>query len=133
MMDKLEEIIRTVPTTPRLVVKYRKMPDGGDQFEWGVVGHMPLLSLIGYVVRVQAELAFRSPEPTDQQALVVLFDPTKSESDQFCYFVHPDIPVDAMVGMLETVKFTLVSSRFAQKAGANKVSILGPDNRPMRG
>ena len=43
-MDKLEQIVRGNPTIPRLVVRHHRAPDGGDGFEWGIVGGMPVVS-----------------------------------------------------------------------------------------
>ena len=85
------------------------------------------LTLIGYVTRVQAELQFRSPEPCDLPALVIAWDPVGQAAS---WFVHPDIPVDPLVGMLEAVKAALVGSRSAQQKAAD--AILGPDGNPMR-
>ncbi len=116
--------------TPRVVVLFRRAPDGGEQFQWGVIGSIPVLTLIGYITRIQAELAFRSPEPCDQSALVIAYD---RDIGKMCYFVHPDIPIDSMVGMLETIKGALVDSQVVQRQAAQQVQIIDPTGRPLRG
>lgn len=115
--------------TPRLVVMFRRGEDGkDDQFQWGVIGQIPMLSLIGAIVRVQGELYFRSPNECPEQALVIIYD---SVTKAFDWFVHPDVPVDAMAGMLEAIKFTITASRMAQQK-ANQQVILGPDGLPIK-
>jgi hypothetical protein len=123
-VDKLEEIIRANPTTPRMVILYRNK-GGTDRFQWGLLGDLPVLTLVGYITRVQADLQFRSPEPCDAMGMVVLTGPWR-------YFVNPGIPVDPLVGMLETIKAALVGSRVGQSAAAQRVQVLGPDGTPMR-
>jgi len=77
------EVMTTNP--PRLVVLFRRGEDGSEEFQWGVVGTVPVLTLIGAIVRVQAELAFRSPEPCEPSALVIAWD---AESRKVQWFVH---------------------------------------------
>ncbi len=112
--------------TPRLVVRFQRR--GKEQlFEWGVVGAVPLLTLIGAVGRVQGELAFKAGEECPDSALCVAFFEGGS-----AWFVHQDIPTDALLGMLEVIKATLVATQAAQNAGAKLVPILGPDGQPIR-
>lgn len=114
--------------TPRLVVMFKR--DGeNEMFQWGMVGAMPLITLIGYITRVQGELQFRNPEPCNQLALAIVWD---QEDREFSWFVHPDIPVNSLIGMLETVKVTLLNSHMARQIGAQQVGLLGPDGRPLR-
>ncbi len=49
----------------------------------------------------------------------------------FEWFIHPDIPVNAMCGMLELVKVAILSSQMARQQAAQQVQVLGPDGRPM--
>lgn len=126
-----DETMKTDPT--RLVVLFRIMEDGSEQFQWGVVGSMPLLSLIGYIGRVQADLVNGAWSPEcggdPDQALVVAWD----EADRsLTHFTHPDVPAYPLAGMLETIKSMLVMSKLGQSAGAQKVQLLGPDGIPMR-
>lgn len=114
--------------TPRLVVEFIRPQPNQEQFRWGVVGSLPLLTLIGYIVRVQAELAFRKPEECDKMALVIAWD---AELNLFDYVVDPRIPVDSLVGMLETIKLQLIGSQAAQSMQGDGVGIFGADGRPL--
>lgn len=125
-MSKFNDIVKQ--DTPRLVVMFRRLGPNQEQFQWGMVGQMPLLTLIGYITRVQAELAFKSPEECSELALVIVWD---AEQLRFSYFIHPDIPVDSMVGMLETIKGAMVDSRLAQQAKDQQVGLYGPDGKPI--
>lgn len=138
-MDKLEEIIRTNPTISRLVVTYKKGGDGKDHFQWGICGAIPVAHLIGYIVRIQSDLMFRSPEHCQASALAILYKEIEAPdgvklacNHSMTYFVNRDIPVDPLLGMLETVKAALVGSRVGQSAVAQRVQVLGPDGTTMR-
>lgn len=117
--------------TPRLVVMYRN-DNGKDMFQWGIVGQMPLMPLIGSIIRVQVSLSIApqveesDDEYCPQPALVI----ARSEENQV-WFVNPTIPVDALLGMLETIKITLTETQLARKAAAQQL-ILGPDGQPIR-
>lgn len=113
--------------TPRLVVLFNG-EGGGERFQWGIVGAMPLLTLIGSIVRVQAELAFRAADPCSEPALIIVW---REKTKKVDWYVNPSIPVDPLVGMLECVKATLVATHIARSAAAQQI-ILGPDGRPMR-
>ena len=118
---------------PRLVVLFQRGPGGEEQFQWGVVGSIPILSLVGNIAAVQAALIGMEwiPECThDVPALVLAWD---EGSRGMNHFVHDDIPNLPLVGMLETIKIALVGSRMGQHVVAQQVAILGPDGRPMRG
>lgn len=123
--------IKIEQNTPRLVVEFRRAANNEEQFKWGMIGKLPALSVIGYVTRVQAELAFRKPEECEQLALIIVWD---EESRVFDYCVHPDIPVDSLVGMLEMVKVKLVDARIAtemiQQQGG--VGLYGADGVRLR-
>jgi hypothetical protein len=119
--------------TPRVVVMFRR--DGANEmFQWGKLDPMPVITLIGYITRVQSELPLL--EPGDERhaclesALVIVWD---NKELKFEFFVHKDIPIDSMVGMLETIKAALVKSQTVQRGALdNQVSILGPDGQPVR-
>jgi hypothetical protein len=114
--------------TPRLVVMFHRNPDGSEHFQWGIVGSMPILTLIGAVGRVQIELeAVKLESPCSQLALVIAWDDVECEVH---YFTHPDIPTDPLCGMLETIKAALVGTRVAQQRAAQL--ILGPDGVPVK-
>lgn len=126
---KFEETVKA--DTPRLVVMFQ-LRGGEEVFQWGMVGTMPLLSLVGCVARVQVELIHpcpQGPHVCPQPALCIAWD---AERRGFDYFVHPDIPAEPLVGMLETIKATLLGTHQARKAAAEQVGLLGPDGHPMR-
>ncbi len=121
------EVMQSNP--PRLVVKFQRAHDGSEQFEWGVVSYIPVLSMIGYIVELQGCLSRGEWMPEcDQPALVVTYDPTDRS---FATFVHRDVPATPIVGMLEIIKTMLVDSRMAQHAGAQN-RILGPDGKSAK-
>ncbi len=129
-MSRFTDTVRE--DTPRLVVMYNSPGAGQEQYQWGVVGAMPLLTLIGFIGRVQSDLRYALEDDDtecEQMALVIAWN---AEKFQFRYFVHQDIPVDSLVGMLETIKAALVGSSMAQQARNQQISIVGPDGRPMR-
>ena len=128
-MTKISKFTNNVrQDTPRLVVMFGWAGDGSESFQWGIVGKIPLLTLLGCIVRVQGELSFRSPDECDQMALVV----TWNEQTRKCeWYVHPDIPVDPLVGMLETIKEAILQSLLARRAANQKV-VLGADGQPYR-
>ena len=116
--------------TPRLVIEF-KHEDGKEQFGWGIIGQMPVMTLAGFIVRVQAELAFRKPEECDRMALVIVYD---KDDNTFDYVVDSRIPVDSLVGMLEAIKLTLVQSQMMaqQQAQQNRNRLFGPDGSIYR-
>lgn len=120
---------------PRMVVQFGLQPDGSETFQWGIVGDIPILSLIGHIVRVQADLVSGAwvPEcnaPNQPPSLVVAWH---ADSRSLQHYLSPDIPVDPLCGMLETIKAALVMSRMGQRAAAHRTAILGPDGRPAAG
>lgn len=125
-MTDFAELMQTNP--PRMVVMFNRAQDGSEQFQWGVVGAIPILTLIGHIVQVQADMCAGDwiPECDEQPALVIVWN---NEDRTLSHYKHPDIPAAPLVGMLETIKTMLVDSRMAQHAAANR--ILGPDARPI--
>ena len=135
-MSNFAEVMSTNP--PRLVVMFRRGVGGEEQFQWGVVSSIPILSLIGAIIEVQTDLSrgewipeCDSDPPGDHPpSLVIAWDAVEGE---FLQFVNRDIPRRPLVGMLETIKAMLVDSRLAQNAAAQQTRILGVDGQPMRG
>lgn len=124
-MSKFEELVKQ--DTPRLVVMF-KLENEKEMFQWGVVGKMPLLSLIGFMSRIQGDVAYGSGIACPQSALVITWD---EKRHSFSWYLHPDIPVDSLVGMMEAIKQTLVSSQMARQAASQQI-ILGPVGAPIR-
>lgn len=126
---------------PRLVIKFRYSTSGDEQFEWGVVGNIPILTLIGHINSVQKELIEHvHMDECEEDVFVLIWD--KEDKRMWC-FSNPDIPREPLIGMLEVIKSLLVGSRMAQAAGAQQQSItprvigpsnklLGPDGGPLR-
>lgn len=120
---------KIAPDTARMVIQFQRARDGSEQYQWGIVGTIPILTLIGQICHVQAELTDSEwiPEWEGDKALVVVWD---AVDKTMSHYKHPDIPPDSLLGMLEIIKIALVSSRIAQHNAANQV-ILGPDGRPI--
>lgn len=113
--------------TPRLVVMFKREGDK-EQFQWGMVGTIPLLSLIGAIIHVQNNMDYEGNDECPEPALVIAWhNPTCT----FDWFMHPATPIDSMRGMLETIKAAIVGSRAGQQTVAQQV-LLGPDGQPMR-
>lgn len=134
VMERFDAVLESNP--PRLVVQARKDADGNEQYQWGVVGNIPVISLIGQIAYTQNDLlrncwVLTCPQP----ALVIVWDAATRE---FETFISPDLDTIPLVGMLELVKGALVSSRLAQAMAAQRVQmatqtrILGPDGNPVR-
>ena len=121
------EAMRSNP--PRLVVLFRRADNGEEQFQWGLVKSMPIHTLVGSIVRVQSDLMFKAIEPCDKSAFVLTWD---EETHKVGTFVHPDIPVISLLGMLETVKALVIAGREAQRMTSQGNIVLGPDGTPMR-
>lgn len=126
--EKFTESVKN--DTPRLVVMYQR-EDGHERFQWGIVGNIPILSLLGAIICTQQELySVEWAEKCPGQALVIAYcESTKS----FQWFIGDDIPRDSLVGMLETIKATITTTHLARKAAAQQVPLLGPDGRPFGG
>ena len=126
--------------TPRLVVLFGRPAPDQEAYQWGIDGKVPILGLIGYITRVQTSLQTYGPwkdQLIEESALVIAWIDCKYvvDSDQppkeFKWFVHPDIPVDSLVGMLDTIKVALITSQIAQQARNQQIALLGPDGQPM--
>lgn len=127
-MKDFAELIATNP--PRIVVSFRRNHDGSEEFEWGIVGNVPVLTLIGHLVAVQRKLcADEYISECPESAFVMAWD---DEEKELRHFISSDIPEEPLVGMLEVIKGVLVGSRLAQMAAAQQTRIMGPDGRPMR-
>lgn len=123
MIKKFEEVV--TQDTPRLVVMF-KVENGAEVFGWGMAGsqQIPRLTAIGAITRVQSEVYFKAPKECPAPALVIIYDPVTKKTD---WFIHPSIPVDPLVGMLEAIKAKILSTQ--QPRGP---SILGPDGLAIK-
>lgn len=128
-MSRFTETVRA--DTPRLVVMFRQEGEN-ERFQWGIIGAMPILTLVGFIALVQHEIPCVTGEDDDNfcpdSALVIVWDAKHRLFDWFC---HPDIPSNSLRGMLEIIKATLVGTHIARQAAAQQV-LLGPDGKPVR-
>lgn len=147
------ELLATNP--PRLVVLFQRdegEPYNSGRFQWGIVGAMPIISLIGRVSSVISDLLTASYSTSDAQfdgpppALVIAWDSALHDARDF---VNTDVPCELLVGMLELVKAVLINSQIGQQTAAQMVEpqprharkqsnglrrpplILGPDGKPI--
>jgi hypothetical protein len=119
------------PGVPHLAVIFKRGPDGGESFGWGATGNIPMLSLIGAITQAQHELP-ENRQYDDWQCSEPLFVIIWNQAERSLdWFVHPDIPLDPLIGMLETIKLTLVQSWAAQQQMARQPLVLGPDGSPV--
>lgn len=118
-MSQFEKVV-VEPNAPRLVIEFRYDANGVEQFNFGVVGQIPLLSLIGAITCVQSELFFRSGNDCPMQALVIAYDPVNHE---FEWFKHPDTPLEPIAGMLEVMKNGLVTAHIARMTAQQQTRI----------
>lgn len=124
------EVIQTNP--PRLVVQYQLGDDGSESFQWGIVGNIPILTMLGYLLKVQVDLLGGGWIPDcgeHRGSLVILWD---AEERELSHYVDPDVPATPLAGMLETVKAAILAGREAQKKGAEKIQLYGADGTPLR-
>jgi hypothetical protein len=123
--------------TPRLVVMYKRGEDtASENFQWGIMPGLPMPALLGFIERVQRDLVTHGrhggdcPEST---FVIAWFEklPDCNMASSFEWWVHHDVPVDSIVGMLEVVKATLISGKVGQAMASNRRQLLGPDGRPF--
>jgi hypothetical protein len=131
-MNNFAEIMATKP--PHLVVLYKR-EDNTDKFQWGISGGIQLLTLVGSIVRVQSDIVNQLAEQCNEcpeVAFVMVFSCPSAPAPGMLWFLHKSIPVDPLVGMLETIKAALMGSKQAQHMASNKTQVLGPDGQPIR-
>lgn len=94
-----------------LVVKYeRGETRQDDKYTWSFPQGVPHTLIVGFIVRVQAELAFRNPEKCDAGLCVLAFHPSTHKME---WFVDTSIPIGQLVGTLELVKAMLIDMQIA--------------------
>lgn len=130
-MSKYATVMQANP--PAAMIQYKRGETRDkDMYTFGVRGSIPIAQLVGYIVRVQAELAFRNPDPCDESALVIAFNPN---TGKMSWFVDSSIPVDALVGTLEAFKTTLVHSQLSKieesMQAAKQTGLIGPNGQPI--
>ena len=118
--------------TPRLVIEFF-LKDGNETFKWSVVGHIPILSLIGAMTRIQTDGHIRSGNEDEDtgapsHALVAVW---QADANDFEVFIGSEIPMYSLVGMLEIIKTSLVAAFMARAMATMTPPIYGPDGQPM--
>ena len=127
-----EEAVRQ--DLPRVTVGYI-CGDGGDKDAYSFKVGSDILAprLIGFITRVQAELAFKAALPCEANTFAIAADPRTGEMYWFC---DPCIPVDDLVGWLEILKQTFVMNEMQRVAHAQQqkqqTGLFGPDGSPIR-
>jgi hypothetical protein len=126
-MSKYAEALRK--NLPRMQVTYTQGETRDkDIYAWGIHTGIPTDQLIGYIVRIQAELSFRNPDKADDCALVIFFDPA---TRKMSWFVDPIIPIDVLVGTLELIKTILIDTKIGQMAAQSATGLIGIDGKPI--
>ena len=117
--------------TPRLVITYRKFAEGKEAFQWGAVGSIPALTMVGEIMytqdKLRTEARYHIPD-CPELALVVAWD---EEFKCFERFLNKSIPTNGLLGMLEVVKLTIVLGQLQQPRHGHGQAILGPDGMPF--
>src|SRR5689334_11448355 len=129
-MSLYSDLMKTNP--PRLVVLFRRGDDGSEQFEWGIVGKFPSLTLLGCIHAAQDQLSrgeWTAECENEQPAFAIALDLHNQEVE---FFKHPDIPIYPLVGMLETIKEMLTASKVSKHVASQNFRLMGPDGTPLR-
>ncbi len=114
-----------------LMINYDKEPNGNERLDWKVIGKPPSLTTVGALTRVQFELVTYPSKLCDPVQLVMVWDGTA-----YSWFVHPSIPKDVLIGMMEKVKLQILGTLMAHDAttahkAPPKNRIIGLDGRPI--
>ena len=131
-----KEIMATNP--PRLVVQFRYNDKGEQEYQWGIVGTIPVMSLIGAVGRAQhrildADMGHEEEiDLEDSNGIHSFVLVWREHVSLYRIYMHRDIPTNSLVGMLETIKCVLVGSRLAQHAASEQLPILGPNGQQLK-
>lgn len=136
MSNRFTELMKNNPA--RLTVEF-EVRAGKEQYGWNVTGSIPILSLIGFLGRVQRELQTldypsRALRNGPDGGLVVIWD---AERRQFEWFIG-NIMVDSLCGMLEIIKAIVVAQQAAHMVQAQArpearamPPLFGPDGKPF--
>ncbi len=123
MSSRFEEMVKD--DTPRLMIRFD--PDvTKEKYEWAVQGDMPLLPLVGAIIKTQLEL-FNIPKYQmflygnicPEPMLIIAYD---KETKRFNWFIHDDASNFGMVGMLEIVKTKLLQVANSRQQSIQPIS-----------
>lgn len=131
-MSKYADIVKQ--DTPRIVIKFKFDDEGKDQYEWGNVGTIPVMAMIGAIVKTQIELVSIETDRLGlynklcpEQMLVIAWD---RDNNTFHWFMHKDTPKYGILGMLDLIRATLVDS-IRMRQAAQQPTILDPTGQPI--
>ena len=128
-MSKYRSVTEALESSvAHLVIDYFRDPDGNERFDWKVEGKLPSLTTVGALTRVQFELTTRVSDECELVQLILIWNGTS-----YSWFVHPSIPRDTLVGMMEKVKIQILGSLMVNDAKKARPGVLGLDGRPFRG
>lgn len=137
-MTALSEILESDP--PRIEVEFASGSGGQEQFGWRMcgTGDMPLLKLVGELTQVQ----WLMREPSSQRcSKLSQSDPVKlvvvwhADTRTFASAVHPDVPVNSLIGFVELIKTVLVASQLHSQQHQRRPTnggLFGPDGQLWR-
>lgn len=121
--------------TPRVVILYRRNEYGTNEFDVQFLGERPMniVSLIGALSRIAAKLACDQPRneiPSDGSvALIIRWVEERKETE---WFLHKDVPVEPLIGIIEIVKQDMVAANaIMRQQSQQRGGIVGPDGRPV--
>jgi hypothetical protein len=107
--------------TPRFEVRYVRDENGDDQFDWGVCGRIGFLELFSAIARTQLILLHEGNVPRCERSALVL----EWTGSGYELSMHPDIPIEPLVGMLEIIKVGYANNSKAAVKLRNQQVILG--------
>lgn len=133
-MSRFTDLIKA--NAPRFVVEMIISDNGEETFKWGVVGKVPILSMISGILA--AQLVMRSEPEGDGDgsqsegmpgnALVCIWNDNTQDFEVFCGEYMPTL---SLIGMLEVIKATLVMQAM-NNTSSSQVQMYGPDGQPLR-
>lgn len=132
----MSSFTETMTANPaRMVVTFGLDANGGEQYQWGIVGKLPVIGLIGAVSRIINSLVCNEWIPeveSDTKCFMVVYNIKERE---WSYYLHPDVVAnpgnrESLIGMLEMIKILLIMNGPASQRHQNK-PILGVDGKPM--
>lgn len=120
-IERYNSIVK--PTTPRLVFDYECEEGGKESLKWGMHGLVPTQLLIAAMIRAQVKLSEGNMhtnwfERCPETKLVIAWpsmDPTVNlpvpvKHHKLLWFLHPSVPMEPLLTMLEVAKSTILAS-----------------------
>lgn len=132
----LAEVMAENP--PRLVITY-KLKGEQQQFDWGMVGQLPMLSIIGKLVEVSSDILigremqqrYYDSVQYPGQPMSLVIAQGHLNSSAFVWFMHRDIPHTELIGMIETIRMGLIMQIQVQAQKERTSPLLDPNGMPI--